>query len=86
MQCRMATLTRLLISLVALTSLAGCAGLAPAVVSDYCALYVPVVAPTSAAAIKALPSAVKRSIVSNDIKYKCLCTGWKNPICGEPQR
>lgn len=38
--------------------------------------------PADAAAIKALPDALKRRVVANDVRLRCRCENWRNPVCG----
>jgi hypothetical protein len=72
----------LLISSVLTT--AGCQSLDKVPSTDsFCALQDrTILTPADSAAIKALPDDLKRRIVKNETRYRCICQKWQNPICG----
>lgn len=50
---------------------------------SFCAVYERVIIENGDGTINARP-AVKRRLAANEVKYRCLCTGWKNPVCQRP--
>lgn len=40
--------------------------------------------PADAAAVKALPQALQRRLLANDVRWRCKCENWQNPACAAP--
>lgn len=61
--------------------LGSCATTSPQQVSDFCALYRTVITQVNRDEIKKLSLATKQLVVTNDVKYRCLCGGWQDASC-----
>ncbi len=55
------------------------------VVDSFCKQYQQVVrSKADSQNVKALPPEIQRRMAGNEVVYRCLCQGWKDPICQRP--
>lgn len=49
---------------------------------SFCQVYSRVLQePADAAGLRTSTDGVRRRTAANDVNYRCLCEGWKDPIC-----
>lgn len=59
-----------------------CSTNSPATSDSFCQVYSRVLRePLDAKGLNNASDGVRRRTAANDVNYRCLCEGWKNPVC-----